>query len=55
MRHFLFIDNATGEEFLVSADSKVEAKEIAHDYFEEPEYCFEVDEETAEMSGLDEY
>jgi hypothetical protein len=55
MRHFLFIDNATGEDFLVSADSKVEAKEIAHDYFEEPKYRFEVSEETAEMSGLDRY
>ena len=55
MRHFLFVDWETGEEFIVGADTKNEAQGIARDYFEAPRFCGELTEEEAEMSGLDEY
>lgn len=55
MRHFLFMDNETGEEFIVGADTLKEAKEIARDYFDAPRFSCELTDDEAEMSGLDEY
>ena len=65
MEHFYFIENETGEEFLVCADRLVDAwitakeiaSEIAEQYGVYPNLTFEyiMDEEEAESSGLDEY
>lgn len=65
MRHYYFVEESTGEEFIVGADSLVNATvaamDIAHDiaeyYNEEPRlsYEYEMTDEEAEMSGLDEY
>ena len=55
MRHFMFEDYDTGEEFLVCACDIEEAFIIARDYFADPSYICEVDEFEAESSGLDEY
>lgn len=55
MRHFIFCDNETGEEFIVGAESLEKAWQIAKEYFFEPEFCSECSDMEAEMSGLDEY
>jgi hypothetical protein len=55
MRHFVFEDYATGEEFIVGAYSLDEAIKEAKMYFADPSYICEYTEEEAEMSGLDEY
>lgn len=55
MRHFLFEDYDSGEEFIVGADSLDEAMEEAKIYFADPSYICELTEEEAEASGLDEY
>lgn len=65
MNHYYFIENNTGEEFIVGADTLKEAKimaediarEIAENYGETPDltYEYEMTDEEAEMSGLDEY
>ena len=69
MRHFYFIENSTGEEFIVGANTLEEAKAYAADvadaiadaigvnYGEERglSYEYEMTEEEAEASGLDEY
>ena len=65
MKHFYFGEEVSGEEFIVGADTLEEATEqakeiaadIAHQYNEEPEllYWYEMTEEEAEASGLDEY
>lgn len=65
MKHFYFSENSTGEEFLVGADTLEEAiiqaeqiaDDIARQYDEKPEllYWYEMSEEEAESSGLDEY
>lgn len=55
MRHFLFYDYTTGEEFIVGADTFSEAEVIAGDCFDAPTYQYEMTEDEAEMSGLDEY
>ena len=55
MRHFLFEDYDTGEEFIVGADNLGEAIEEAKTYFADPSYICELDEFEAEASGLDEY
>ena len=55
MRHFLFTDYATGEDFIVGANDLEEAYEMAKDYFIEPRYQCELTEGEAEASGLDEY
>lgn len=55
MKHFLFTDYATGEEFIVGANDLEEAYELAKDYFIDPYYRCELTEMEAEMSGLDEY
>ena len=55
MRHFLFYDFATGEEFIVGAYMLTVAEIVASGYFADPAYQYEMTEHEAEMSGLDEY
>lgn len=60
MNHYLFeitdddFANA-GEQFIVGADTKAEAVEIATDNFAVVRYICRLTEEEAEASGLDEY
>lgn len=65
MKHYYFIENNTGEEFIVGANTLKEAEiiaydvgvEIANNYGElaNVEFCYEMTEFEAENSGLDEY
>lgn len=66
MKHFYFIENESGEEFIVGADNYREAEEIARDVGKSIalnygwddysiEFQYEMTEEEAEVSGLDEY
>lgn len=65
MKHYYFIENETGEEFIVGADTLAEAWIIAEDvgaeaaenYGEYPdvEFFYEMTDEEAEASDLDEY
>ena len=56
MRHFLFEDYESGEEFIVGAADLFEAEIIAEDNFGDAvHFCYEMSELEAEMSGLDEY
>lgn len=65
MRHFYFIENETGEEFLVEADNFLEAQiaaegvadSIAANYGVRADlsYEYEMTDQEAEDSGLDEY
>lgn len=65
MKHYFFVENNTGEEFLVGAHNLREAEiiaydvgvEIANNYGEQAavEFYYEMDGIEAEMSGLDEY
>ena len=65
MKHFYFSEEITGEEFIVGADTLEEAlndaKNLAitltEELDEDPEllYWYEMTDEEAEASGLDEY
>ena len=55
MKHFLFEDYDTGEDFIVGAATLPEAIEEAKLYFADPSYVCELSETEAEASGLDEY
>lgn len=65
MNHYFFIENNCGEQFIVGADTLEEAKimaegiaaDIAKYYGETPDlsYEYEMTDEEAEASGLDEY
>ena len=65
IKHFYFIENNTGEEFIVGARTLQGAMSMADDigydiathYGEIPdvEYQYEMTDDEAEMSGLDEY
>ena len=44
MKHYLFEDLETGEQFIVGACDLNEAKEIAKDNFTEPEYQYQLSE-----------
>ena len=55
MRHFLFTDYATDEDFIVGANSLPEAIREASMWFGDPSYICELTEMEAEASGLDEY
>ena len=55
MKHYLFTDYATGEDFIVGAYDLEDAYHEATEYFEDPRYQCELDEYEAEASGLDEY
>lgn len=56
MKHYLFMDDESGEEFLVGAYNAETAKDIARNNFGDyvKIICIMSDTE-AEMSGLDEY
>lgn len=65
MKHFYFIENETGEEFIVGANNLLEAKITAEDVADsiaanygvraDLSYEYEMTDEEAENSGLDEY
>lgn len=55
LKHYLFRDLETGEEFIVGDFSLEEAEMDALEYFEDPVFICEISEIEAEMSGLDEY
>ena len=56
MKHYLFEDTKTGEEFIVGADNLREAREIAVENFGEGvEYQYQMTDYEAEANGLDEY
>ena len=65
MKHYYFIENESGEEFIVGANSLNEAWEIARDVAQSIEdyeqirsdlsFEYEMTDEEAENSGLDEY
>ena len=55
MKHYLFEDLESGEEFIVGADCVTDASITASEYFEEPHFVCRLTEFEAEASGLDEY
>lgn len=66
MKHFYFIELESGEEFIVGANNLHSACEIADDVGQaiarndgyddyEVDFQYEMNEEEAEASGLDEY
>ena len=56
MKHYLFEDLESGEEFIVGAATIGEAMTIAIDNFgPEVKYLYQMTEFEAEASGLDEY
>ena len=55
IKHYLFEDLETGEEFIVGANTVSEAMATAKEYFAEPLYHYQISEFEAEASGLDEY
>ena len=65
MKHYYFIESETGEEFIVGADTLEEAWMIAKDVGDQIaadyavrvdlEFLYEMTDEEAETSGLDEY
>ena len=55
MRHFLFTDLETDEDFIVGAQDMSEGYIIAREHFINPIYICEYTDMEAEMSGLDEY
>lgn len=55
MRHFVFEDYDSGEEFIVGASCLKEAMNEAKMLFADPSYICEFTEMEAEASGLDEY
>ena len=54
-KHYLFEDLESGEEFIIGACDLDEAKAIAAENFERPEFQYRMSEFEAETSGLDEY
>ena len=52
---FYFIDEATGEDFFVEADTIKEARAIANENFEDPTFIRIVSYEEAEDLGFDTY
>ena len=55
MKNFYFVDDETGEDFIVVADTLRDAIHIASTYFEEPQFLREISEYEAEMIGVDTY
>ena len=55
MKHYLFEDMESGEEFIVGADCVTNESIIAGEYFEAPRFIYQLSEFEAEASGLDEY
>ena len=55
MLNFYFVDDATGEDFIVEADTLRDAIHIASAYFEDPQFLREISDYEAEMIGVDTY
>lgn len=55
MMNFYFIDNETGENFIVQATDYHTAVGVASEYFEEPCFVREMSDYEAEMVGVDVY
>lgn len=55
MKHYLMIDNDSGEEFIVGEYNLQKAMSVAAEYFNEPEFLCMLSDAEAECSGLDEY
>lgn len=55
MKHYLFLDHESGEEFIVGANDEHDAMTTANELFDDPEYLFEMSDFEAEASGFDEY
>lgn len=55
MKNFYFIDNETGEDFIVEANDYHEAVNIASRYFDTPCFEREISNYEAEMLGVDTY
>ena len=65
MKHFYFVEESTGEEFIVGANNLLEAKITAEDVADsiaanyglqaDLSYEYEMTDQEAEDSGLDEY
>jgi hypothetical protein len=55
MKNFLFYDVDTGEEFIVEAKTRIEARKIADCYFDSAVLRGTLSNYEAEMSGLDTY
>ena len=55
MKHYLFEDLESGEEFIVGADCVTDASVTASEYFEAPRFVCRLTEFEAEVSGLDAY
>ena len=55
MKHYLFEDWVSGEEFIVGAYTLEEAEAIASENFADPVFHCILSEWEAENSGLDEY
>ena len=55
MKHYLFNDRGSGEDFIVGAETLEEAKEIAKENFSQPHFIGRISEFEAENSGLDEW
>ena len=55
MKHYLFTDQVTGEDFIVGAYDVHEAFDEALELFDDPLFICELTDDEAENSGLDEY
>ena len=55
MRNFYFVDDETGEDFIVEAETLNKARYIATAYFAESQFLREISDEEAEMIGVDTY
>lgn len=55
MKNYLMTDDVTGEDFIVEALNKEEAKATANLYFEAPRVIDKISDFEAEMLGLDTY
>ena len=55
MKNYLFIDEITGEDFIVEGLSKEDARKTAEMYFEEPRLIDRISDFEAESLGYDTY
>ena len=55
MKHYLFTDQVTGEDFIVGTNDVHEAFDEALNWFDDPLFICELTDDEAEASGLDEY
>ena len=55
MKNFYFVDNETGEDFIVEDETLEQATYTAKKYFEDPQFVEELTDYEAEMTGVDTY